>query len=1701
MEPSRLEKYLAGEPVEQNERLLKYLDKPQYISQPLFDTKDTEGLTPEYLKYSSLDNYRADKQTTSEELTNAASKFLPQVGLMVLESAGNIADLENWGGAMGLADTNFQNWLSTWAKDKQTEVNAEFPIYRKDNTKAFDPADSAWWIENGSSLFESVGAFGALGFGIGGAFGKVAGSLFAAAPRLANAISASSQVVSTLALTHAEGVMGGADVYKRVIQDKMEKAQGLPKGSLNLTNEEIAQMPVDPEAAEAAATATRLNYFNFALNYTSLSPIFKKAKYSRSIDDIKEFNVLKKGANETLEAFTERTAKYKPTSLMGTAGKLASESTQEALEEGVNVWAQNKGLAQAGVITEEEAELIPSLFSKEGLLSMALGAVGGAAMTGGIQAVTGRENAKQAEEQYQTRRSQIIANYGEKGTALVKSMSAISQFTTLLKQAEQEGNVEEAKSLKRQLIDNIAVSNFISGTTSSLYSMLEEEQKKSKEQLISEEKLSEDASDMDYDDYKQDIRFAVNHTKEQEKLYNKAKSLGEGISPSYTFDLYTLKSQEKELLNLSRELRADESFNQNKLQEKLLALNIDYTIDNNGNIEVPSNKENLLNSMEEYRNLKDTHFNQDEVSKSLEANQKNLDLVMSTEYRKKIQKAYKEDSKKELKSQLEKKKKEKQTSKQANKKQTGTPTPPPAPVPQPSSPIETNLTVPIPIPEPTLTTPIPSEDISEIPLTTPPPVNTALDGEISAFFAMMEDEDLEVIFDNEPSANPQFDKSKMLFDFFIERIFPQLQKQDINTPEAAVNYISNVMGKDMTAKHFDRYIKPIFTMVYGVSEFTNKTFDDIYIDPVLNGQNLNFNIEDYMNGEFYGLTPTQFKKIEKELRDAIAMSLSTDSTGSIRDTLGKLIYLNERLIAADNKFGYSSREYIEELKGLTFNIEDASDTLDPSQNYDKNILSNNQYNPGTKIILEVVSEKDFVPYKDKEGNLVTYKQLLDKGIGFVPIIIKNEKGETVAYVHTIDYINPTRVVEVIDGVDNLKENRKNLMALREIVVNKNRVSATITSKTLGFLFTTKDQEKASQRLIAPKLAMALSSNSLSSGSKGVISSDISDNILNKQNSFIPGVVYYLAETQGKYLAVPLYRVNMENESEIKSDLTKIITAFFKADRSIADPTEFDAQNSTQVQEFLEQYLFLKHNLEKNYESIAVGKQNRNYVDFDAKSGTLIWSKDGGVLRKMYRTPDGKIKLTTTTLSQAGRLSTTVELNDVTFNTTVNGLINTISQSQINISAKKLGMGTFTFRKFEGNKLVSKKMSYRDFILEHLTTNVKDHKLPDGSVTAFHQKTVGFEINEKEVVTPVVKPKVKVVTDAKADIERKKSLSQELISFVWERLAKKGITNADSVIGTRETIDGVDFDKFWSNVTKEDLQNLRKLYETKKLEQLDLYNKFKGEFDPSTGTITSNDTSFFDNKIKNVDAELTALESKPETVETPVVPKTPRKSKLGFTVKSNKETDAEPDIISIKPGVEELFDSNPELASIGTQEQYSQYLDTIFPNSQVKDIVYHGSPNAKLVKNSTDFNFRVNSDDVGITNGVYFSETIALPTSFQEGIYKGTNTTNKGIITALVNLKNPKYYRNLDDISVISDKELQKLTSDKFDGAYTDMLADDNLRPIKQTYNTEIVIFEPEQIHILGSKQDIEGFKKFNQKSLKTVNYEEVLDRIKKCITL
>jgi hypothetical protein len=162
--------------------------------------------------------------------------------------------------------------------------------------------------------------------------------------------------------------------------------------------------------------------------------------------------------------------------------------------------------------------------------------------------------------------------------------------------------------------------------------------------------------------------------------------------------------------------------------------------------------------------------------------------------------------------------------------------------------------------------------------------------------------------------------------------------------------------------------------------------------------------------------------------------------------------------------------------------------------------------------------------------------------------------------------------------------------------------------------------------------------------------------------------------------------------------------------------------------------------------------------------------------------------------------------------------------------------------------------------------------------------------------------------------------------------------------------------------------------------------------------------------------------------------------------------------TIKEGVNFVFESNPELANIGTKQEYDSYLDTIFPDSKVKDIVYRGD-------NTTDYN----KEKTGVFGkGIYFSQSKILAKFYADKI-KGQ------INAAILNTINPntEYYFHPDFKEKTGYKSVYKgIQLDKNEDSIVG-LRTDSLGEIK-----EYVVFEPEQIHILGSKQDIEGFKKF-----------------------
>jgi hypothetical protein len=189
---------------------------------------------------------------------------------------------------------------------------------------------------------------------------------------------------------------------------------------------------------------------------------------------------------------------------------------------------------------------------------------------------------------------------------------------------------------------------------------------------------------------------------------------------------------------------------------------------------------------------------------------------------------------------------------------------------------------------------------------------------------------------------------------------------------------------------------------------------------------------------------------------------------------------------------------------------------------------------------------------------------------------------------------------------------------------------------------------------------------------------------------------------------------------------------------------------------------------------------------------------------------------------------------------------------------------------------------------------------------------------------------------------------------------------------------------------------------------------------------------------------------------------------------------------IKEGVNFVFEQNPELDEIGTEQQYSKYLETIFPDSKVKDIVYHGT-SSKFQEEKFDKS-KLGTSTSNVTNmlGFYFVPEKLVANSFikgrkfkwKDGKIEVNNPLNAKVYSTLLNVNNPETIEG-DVFQKAAEENI--LPPLKLNG--------DSLIITPQTKNivpefsvTNYVVFESEQIHILGSKQDIEKFKEFIYKS-------------------
>ena len=232
----------------------------------------------------------------------------------------------------------------------------------------------------------------------------------------------------------------------------------------------------------------------------------------------------------------------------------------------------------------------------------------------------------------------------------------------------------------------------------------------------------------------------------------------------------------------------------------------------------------------------------------------------------------------------------------------------------------------------------------------------------------------------------------------------------------------------------------------------------------------------------------------------------------------------------------------------------------------------------------------------------------------------------------------------------------------------------------------------------------------------------------------------------------------------------------------------------------------------------------------------------------------------------------------------------------------------------------------------------------------------------------------------------------------------------------------------------------------------------------------------------------------------------------------KDREGNPIIIPILEKVEK---SNLERQA---QQLYSQYLDTIFPDSKVKDIIYKGTVQNKVFTKIEPTFFTSNP----LTASTYVREGLTEDEKWELVISKEELENNRGELSeeeinkvnkrieylsnkekykgnqifALINSKNITPFKDASEFTKTGNQieELNKLYQQGFDTAIIEDSFDTswggavgnkglnaaNFDEFGQYIGTTYVVFEPEQIHILSSKKDIQGFKEFiNNSELKT----------------
>lgn len=385
---------------------------------------------------------RAENQGFGSTLMNGLGRAAVNIIPTVVGNVASMLDFEDYVNQ----DNEVGNAVTRAMEEFKTNVDEALPIYRENQNQSFDIGDSAWWIDNGSSLVESIAAFAITGAGLGAALniaGKGLGTINALA-NLGEAGKVAATVLSATGLNQAESITTAMQVYDTTYKTAIENGQDDARAKQN--------------AADAAAYSININRANIALNLTSAGAFIRNPNLTRQIR----------------HAFTGQGAK-----------EVLHEGLQEYAEETLNYVAQKEGERMGDTVAKGKQyqfdfnRALSDAFSAQGIESGVLGFIGGAGQTG-LTRVVNRMNGRAAQQDaaYQSQQESIARIQGLQDAGIVPNVTNVFDSASRnidlqnqIQQAADEGNDAKVKELQYQLFNTQLNDALDNGTVDKLESV------------------------------------------------------------------------------------------------------------------------------------------------------------------------------------------------------------------------------------------------------------------------------------------------------------------------------------------------------------------------------------------------------------------------------------------------------------------------------------------------------------------------------------------------------------------------------------------------------------------------------------------------------------------------------------------------------------------------------------------------------------------------------------------------------------------------------------------------------------------------------------------------------------------------------------------------------------------------------------------------------------------------------------------------------------------------------------------------------------------------------------------------------------------------------------------------------------------------------------------------------------------------------